>query len=83
MAIDKILMGSKLKLCRENLQRTIMEIDGLTELVTRMCKTDNGSELTIHNYKHCGDGVYELNGSSHGRLYTLRGDVENPDAVVY
>lgn len=59
------------------------ELDWLTELETKMYKTKNGSELKIHNYKSCGDGVYELNGSSYGRLYTLRGDAENPDAVVY
>lgn len=66
-----------------NMLDSLKTVEGLTELETRTYKTENGSELTIHNYKHCGDGVYELNGSSHGRLYTLRGDAENPDAVVY
>lgn len=40
MAIDKILIGSKLKRCIENLQRTIMEVDGLTQLETRTYKTE-------------------------------------------
>lgn len=62
MAIDKILIGSKLKRCRENLQRTIMEVDGLTQLETRTYKTETSLGQKIHNYKHCGDGVYELNG---------------------
>ncbi len=53
------------------------------------------SELTIYNYENCGDGVYKLSNTylradgenaisnSYGRLYTLRGDASNPDAVVY
>lgn len=66
-----------------NVLDSLKTVEGLTELEARTYKTENGSELKIHNYKHCGDGVYELNGSNYGRLYTLRGDAENPDAIVY
>ena len=53
------------------------------------------NELTIYNYQHSGDGVYKLSNiflrpdgetpasNSYGRVYTLRGDASNPDAVVY
>ena len=66
-----------------NVLDSLKTVEGLTELETRTYRTEGGSELIIHNYKHSGDGVYELNGSNYGRLYTLRGDAENPDAVVY
>lgn len=62
---------------------SLRAVEGLTELETREYKTESNSKLKILNYKHCGDGVYELNGSNYGRLYTLRGDAENRDAVVY
>lgn len=50
--------------------------------------------ITLYNYKHCGDGVWRqmldypgTDGGRQietlGRMYTLRGDAEDPDAVVY
>lgn len=53
------------------------------------------SELTVYNYKNSGDGVYKLTntylrgdgqpatGNSYGRLYTLKGDAADPNAVVW
>lgn len=53
------------------------------------------NKLTIYNYKNSGDGVYVMtstfmcpNGdtpgsNSYGRVYTLRGDATNENAVVY
>lgn len=69
-----------------NVLDSLRVVEGLTELETRIYKADGKSELTIYNYKHCGDGVYKFDdsvGCSYGRLYTLRGDAKNPDAVVY
>lgn len=66
-----------------NVLDSLRRVEGLTELETRRYTTQSGAGLMIYNYKHSGDGVYELNGSTYGRLYTLRGDAENPDAVVY
>lgn len=52
--------------------------------------------VTLYNYEHSGDGVYQVilnyleaeNGQDKrvekvGRMYTLRGDAENKDATVY
>ncbi len=53
------------------------------------------NELTLYNYKNSGDGVYKMTSTylrpnneqatdnSYGRMYTLRGDAQNVDAVVY
>lgn len=38
MAIDKILIGSKLKRCRENLQKTIVEVEQLTGISNERIK---------------------------------------------
>ncbi|MGL5981477.1 MAG: lipocalin family protein [Phocaeicola sp.] len=51
--------------------------------------------LTLYNYKNCGDGVYKLtttflssnqesdSSNSYGRLYTLKGDKKDPNAILY
>lgn len=39
MAIDKILIGSKLKRCRENLQKTIVEVERLTGISNERIKS--------------------------------------------
>ncbi len=53
------------------------------------------NELTIYNYKNSGDGVFKLtstyiradgekpSSNSYGRIYTLRGDATNKNAIVY
>ncbi len=53
------------------------------------------NKLTIYNYKNSGDGVYMMTSTfmrpegetpasnSYGRVYTLRGDATNENAVVY
>lgn len=85
-----------------NVLDSLDAVEGLTELQTRnysgLIPDASGTELpctlTIYNYKHCGDGVWQLTRSypaaqggqqveSFGRMYTLRGDAENRDAVVY
>lgn len=46
--------------------------------------------LTIYNYEHSGDGVFEMviragriPKKLQGRMYTLRGDAQDQDATVY
>lgn len=72
----------------------------LGELVERTyrgatcCRVKKKYSLTIYNYKHSGDGVFEMVVRTRGgrvskierlqgRMYTLRGDAYDPDATVY
>lgn len=81
-----------------NVLDSLKSVEGLTELETRnysgLISDSTINEtlytITIYNYKNCGDGVWKLtlkypdrNVESFGRMYTLRGDAENINAVVY
>lgn len=82
-----------------NILDSLNKIDGLNDLQTRIYvgklydgKHLNYYNLLIYNLKYSGDGmwrmvVYDVNGNTFilksGRMYTLRGDAENIDAVTY
>lgn len=82
-----------------NVLDSLKKTDGLTELQTRNYSgliSDSSATVsysaTIYNYNHSGDGVWKLTlvypdgdkrVETFGRMYTLRGDAENINAVVY
>lgn len=100
IAYYKVAEGNPVK--SFDLLDSLRQVEGLTELQTReysgRIPDQSGlrlpCRLTIYNYKHCGDGVWQLTfGGAEadrsqrpelfGRMYTLRGDAVNRDAVVY